>query len=128
MTIPMALAVFLGGGLGAIGRYLVGVQALRLLGAGFPWGTLAVNVLGSFAMGALVGAFALAWSPSQELRAFLTVGLLGGFTTFSAFSADTMLLVERGEGGLAVLYVAASVGLSLGAILLALRLTRAVLA
>ena len=71
------------------------------LGSGFPWGIFIVNVLGGFVMGALVEAMALRWSLSPEWRTFLTVGILGGFTTFSSFALDTVLLMQRGDFGLA---------------------------
>ena len=102
--------VALGGAIGAALRHLVQTGATRLLGGGFPWGTLAVNVAGSFLMGAL---FAAATQGSGRLSPFLAAGLLGGFTTFSAFSIDAMALYARGQTGLAGLYVAGSVALSL---------------
>ena len=97
----------------------------RLLGFGFPWGTLTVNVLGCFLMGLLIGAMALRWSVGNELRAFLTVGVLGGFTTFSAFSTDFALLIERNTYASAGFYLVASVGLSIAALFLGLALVRA---
>jgi len=121
---PMILWVAAGGALGSAARYLVNVAAGRLLGPEFPWGTLAVNVAGSFVMGLLIALMALKMQVSQEVRAFLTTGVLGGFTTFSAFSLDFALLVERRETGLAALYVIASVGLSLAAIFAGLKLGR----
>lgn len=96
------LAVFLGAGIGGALRHGVNLLAARLFGTGFPLGTLAVNIVGSFAMGILAAWFALrfdpgqAWYPGQTGRLFLTTGLLGGFTTFSAFSLDAVLLIERG--------------------------------
>ena len=119
------LFVAAGGAIGASARYLVGVGSGRLLGYGFPWGTLTVNVLGCFIMGLLIEAMALRWSVSNEVRAFLTVGILGGFTTFSAFSADFALLFERDQYLAAGLYLAASVGLSIGALFLGLAIVRA---
>ena len=119
------LFVAAGGALGASARYLVGVGSGRLLGLGFPWGTLAVNVFGCFLMGLLIEAMALRWSVSNELRAFLTVGVLGGFTTFSAFSVDFAYLFERGDHMAAWLYLIASVGLSIGALFLGLAIVRA---
>jgi CrcB protein len=101
--------VFLGGGAGAALRHGVNVAAARLFGTSFPFGTLTVNVLGSLIMGLMVAWFAFEGTPSQHWRLFLTTGMLGGFTTFSTFSLDTALLYERGELGLAVVYVAASV-------------------
>lgn len=109
------LLVFIGGGLGAMGRHGVNLVAARLLGVGFPWGTFAVNVFGSLAMGLIAGWLTMragfAWS--QHTRLFLMTGILGGFTTFSAFSLDAALIWERGEHGLAALYVVASVVLAI---------------
>ncbi len=123
----MIVWVAAGGAIGAAGRYLVNVWTGRLLGAGFPWGTLTVNILGSLLMGALITFMALKWSTSQDMRAFLTTGVLGGFTTFSAFSLDFATLYERKEFGLAGLYAAGSVGASLIAIFAGMALMRAVL-
>ncbi len=122
--------VFLGGGIGAAARHGVNLLAARVLATEFPWGTLAVNVIGSFLIGALAAWFAfrgdtgVIWS--QPMRLFLTTGILGGFTTFSAFSLDFAVLFERGEVALGFAYVLASVILSLGAIFLGLLLVRAV--
>ncbi len=113
-----------GGAIGSVGRYLVAGQITRLFGPGFPWGTLAVNIIGGLAMGLLVEAMALAWSPSPGVRAFLTVGLLGGFTTFSAFSLETAALIERGAWGPALAYALASVVLTVGALFAGLWIVR----
>ena len=121
-----ALMVALGGAVGALARYMVGVGAMRFIGAGFPWGTLIVNVVGSLIMGLLIAAFALRYSVSNEMRAFLTVGILGGFTTFSAFSLDFAVLMERKDYGLAVLYLGSSVGLSILALFVGLSIARIV--
>ncbi|MEM1275926.1 MAG: fluoride efflux transporter CrcB [Pseudomonadota bacterium] len=115
-----------GGAIGSGLRFLVGHWSLKLLGPGFPWGTMAVNVIGSFAMGVIAivllervpGGFAK-WSP------FIMTGILGGFTTFSAFSLDALLLIEKGKAGLALGYIAASVCLSIGALWAGFTLTRA---
>jgi fluoride exporter len=123
MNILIAIAV--GGGIGSLLRYFVSsfVQA----GAGsFPYGILAVNVLGGLAIGIIVELGALRLSYSPELRAFLITGLLGGFTTFSAFSLDTALLIERGDWGSAALYILASVVFSVGALFFGLWLIRSV--
>lgn len=108
------LLVFAGGGLGAAARHGVNLAGMRLLGIDFPWGTIFVNVVGSLIMGLIAGwlAFKAGIGWSQHLRLFLTTGFLGGFTTFSAFSLDTALMWERGEAGLAAVYVVASVALS----------------
>lgn len=125
MRIPIAVA--LGGAFGALARYLMVDWFELWLGAGFPYGTLAANVMGSFLMGVLIDVMALVWSPSPELRALLTVGLLGSFTTFSALSLETLLLFEGGAPGQAALYALASVLLSLIGIFAGMRLTRVAL-
>ena len=107
------LIVFLGGGIGAALRHGVNLLSARLLGTGFNYATLFENVSGSLVMGLLVGYFAFKGGVSQHWRLFLTTGILGGYTTFSAFSLDAVLLYERSELGLAALYVAASVLLSI---------------
>jgi CrcB protein len=120
------LLVFLGAGIGGALRHGVDVTAGRLLGSGFPWGTLTVNVSGSFAMGVLAGWLALkagaAWTPSMRL--FLATGVLGGFTTFSAFSLDAVLLWQRGQGAAAAAYVLGSVVLSIAGLLFGLFVVR----
>jgi len=121
----LIVAIAAGGAMGAVGRHYVGVFALKWLGAGFPFGTLTVNIVGSFLMGMLITLMALKWNVGNELRAFLTVGLLGGFTTFSAFSFDFATLVERGESLIAAGYVAASVVLALAGIFVGMHLVRA---
>lgn len=117
----------LGGAIGASLRYGVNVSSLKLFGADFPWGTLFVNVVGSFIMGALIAAMALAWNTTQEMRIFLTTGVLGGFTTFSAFSLDFAALWERKQHGLAIAYAGGSVMMSLLAVFAGLWLARTVL-
>ncbi len=114
------LLVALGGAIGATARYGVGLSAARWLGVAFPWGTLLINVLGGLAMGLLAARTA----PEDTLRLALGVGVLGGFTTFSAFSLETVRLLEH-QPGLAMLYVAASVLLCIGACWLGLSLGRA---
>jgi CrcB protein len=123
----MLFAIAAGGALGAVGRHLVSGQVMRWTGLGLPWGTLAVNVLGSLALGMLVEYMALRWSATQEMRGFLVVGLLGGFTTFSAFSLDVVVLLERGSLGPAFAYVAGSLLLSIGGLFAGLWLFRQVL-
>jgi len=125
------LAVAFGGAIGSLGRYyfsdIVERWFASFLGAGFPLGTIAVNVLGSFVFGALVESFAATIVPSAEIRALIFVGILGSFTTFSAFSSDIFLLLERGEIGRGLLYILASVAISLGAFFVGLRLMRLIL-
>lgn len=118
--------VFLGAGIGGALRHGVNLGCARYCGTAFPYGTLTVNVIGSFIMGAITGwlAFKAGAGWSQPLRLFLTTGILGGFTTFSAFSLDAVLVWERGEAGLAAGYVAASVGLSLAGLVAGLALVR----
>jgi fluoride exporter len=118
------LLVFLGGGIGAALRHGVNLAAARWLGAAFPYATLIENVTGSLVMGVLAGWFAFKGDASQSWRLFLTTGILGGYTTFSAFSLDVALLYERGELGLAALYVLASVALSIGGLFAGLALVR----
>lgn len=113
---PMALAIALGGAVGALSRHYMAAAVSRAFGLGFPYGTLTVNVVGCFLMGLLVEALALRFSITPEARGFLAVGLLGGFTTFSAFSLEVALLYERGQLLLAALYVVASVVLSVAAL------------
>ena len=110
------LVVFLGAGIGGALRHGVNLAATRLFGFGFPFGTMIVNVVGSLAMGLLAGYFAYRTGVPQHTRLFLTTGVLGGFTTFSAFSLDAALLMERHAYGLAAAYVAVSVTVSLAAL------------
>ena len=111
------LAVAAGGALGAAGRWLAMGAFGQWFGAGFPWGTLAVNTVGSFAMGALVEAAMHGWSPGPELRAALAAGVLGGFTTFSTFALDAVSLAERGAVFAAGGYVVASVVFSVAGLI-----------
>lgn len=120
----MILAVASGGAIGAVLRHFFGSFATKVAGTDFPWGTLGVNVIGSFAMGILITYMALMWNPSQEVRAFLTVGLLGGFTTFSTFSLDVMTLWERGASMEATAYIMASIMLSVFALMAGMTIIR----
>ena len=123
----MTLSVALGGAIGAVGRYWISTWVFRAVGGTFPWATLAVNILGCAIMGLLIELMALIWSPTDYLRAFLTVGLLGALTTFSAFSLEVVLMLERGEWFYALLYILASVVLCVGATLGTMALTRLIL-
>ncbi len=118
------LLVAAGGAIGSSLRHLVNVASLRWLGPGFPWSTLAVNIVGCFAMGVLIELIARRFGASQELRLFIATGILGGFTTFSAFSLDAAVLWERGAHGVAALYVSASVIGALAALFAGLWLAR----
>lgn len=118
--IPL-LQVAIGGAIGASARHVAGQVAARAFGTGFPWGTVLVNVTGSFAMGALVVLLA---QTGTRLAPLLMTGVLGGFTTFSAFSLDAVTLWERGQAGLAAAYVAGSVILSLAGLLAGMALMR----
>jgi CrcB protein len=118
------LVVFFGGGIGAAMRHGVNLAIARMLGTAFPYGTLLINVSGSFIMGLVAAYFAFKGDASQHWRLFLTTGILGGYTTFSAFSLDAALLYERGELKLAGLYVIASVAVSIAGLFAGLALVR----
>lgn len=124
MTLFHFLLVAVGGGLGSVCRYAVSLAAGRLFGPAFPWGTLAVNVAGSLAMGLFVGALASRFGGSEALRLAVATGFLGGFTTLSSFSLDAVALWERGDGLLAAAYVAASILLSLAGLVAGLAVVR----
>jgi len=118
------LLVFAGGGLGAVARYLLQGAVYRFTGTGFPYGTIVVNVLGCFAIGLLMSSMEERFLASPSLRIFLTIGLLGGFTTFSSFSYETMALIREGDilsGGINIIV---SVVTCLGATWLGLGLGR----
>lgn len=117
------LLVALGGGIGAMGRHGLGHLAFRVFGPGFPVGTLAVNVLGGLLMGLLAGWLSTK-DGGQNLRLLLGVGLLGGFTTFSAFSLDAFLMLEKGRYGALAAYVGSSVILAIAAIAIGLIIAR----
>lgn len=120
----MIISIAVGGAIGSIARYLLSSQITHAVGSGFPWGILIVNILGCFTMGVIAELAALTWNMSPEMRAFLTTGVLGGFTTFSAFALDTAVLTERGDLTGATLYVTASVGLSVAALFAGLAMVR----
>ncbi len=123
----MLLAVAAGGAAGAVARYLAMSGIGHWFGMGFPYGTLAVNVAGSIVLGALVEIMALVWSVGLEMRAFLVVGVLGSFTTFSTFSLDVVVLIQRGEVATAGLYMVASVVLAVAGFMAGLYALRLVL-
>lgn len=123
----MFLFVALGGAVGASARYAVGIIALQISGGQSPWATFVVNVAGSFCLGIVAAFLAYSWSPSAEFKAFLVVGVLGGFTTFLAFSLDILLLAERSRFDLLGIYLFGTLVLSVGGLFAGLRLTRAIL-
>ncbi|UQD80656.1 fluoride efflux transporter CrcB [Bradyrhizobium elkanii USDA 76] len=125
LNVQLLAAVAIGGSLGSVARYLVAIGAGRLVGTEFPWGTLVINIVGSFLIGVLAESFALSWNASQAIRVFLTIGICGGFTTFSTFSLDAIVLMQRGELWSAGAYIAASVALSILALFGGLLLVRA---
>jgi CrcB protein len=120
------LLVFIGGGLGSTLRHIVNVVCLRLLGTAFPYHTFIINITGSIIMGLIAGylTFAFRGEASQPWRLFLMTGVLGGYTTFSAFSLDAVLLYERGAIGLALFYVLGSVVFSIAGLFAGLALVR----
>ena len=118
------LLVFVGGGLGASLRHSINLACARCLGTTFPWGTFIINITGSTVMGLIAGYFAFRGQAAQPWRLFLMTGILGGYTTFSAFSLDTALLYERGALGLAAGYVLGSVILSIAGLFAGLALVR----
>jgi CrcB protein len=118
------LIVFLGAGIGGAMRHGVNVGAAKLFGYGFPFGTFIVNVVGSFAMGLLAGFFAYRAGVPQHVRLFLTTGILGGFTTFSSFSLDAALLVERHSLGMAAGYLVGTVAAGVAAVFFGLAVVR----
>jgi CrcB protein len=120
-----ALLVAVGGAVGSLLRYYVGLGSLRLMGPSFPWGTLTVNVVGCFIIGIFAEMIAIRFNASVELRLLLITGFLGGFTTFSAFSLDAISLFERGDVLAGGIYIAASVGLSMLAVVAGLSIMRA---
>ena len=118
------LIVFIGAGIGGALRHGVNVGAGKLFGLGFPYGTLIVNVVGSFVMGLFAGYFAYRAGIPQHVRLFLTTGILGGFTTFSSFSLDAALLIERHSFGLAAGYMVGSLAAGLSALFFGLAVFR----
>jgi CrcB protein len=120
------LIVFLGAGLGGMLRHGANILVPKLMGSAFPYHTLSINIVGSLAMGLFAGFFALKADPAQDWRLFLTTGVCGGFTTFSAFSLDAVLLYERGDLAASATYIVASVLASLAALVAGLWIMRAV--
>jgi fluoride exporter len=118
------LLVFIGGGLGSSLRHTINVACTRYLGTAFPYHTFIINITGSTVMGLIAGYLVFKGEAAQSWRLFLMTGILGGYTTFSAFSLDAGLLYERGEIGLALLYVLGSVVLSIAGLFAGLALVR----
>jgi len=124
MSIKILCSVAIGGALGAMIRYLLMSGIGHFINAEFPYSTLVVNVVGSFALGSLIEFMDLHWITGQEMRSFLVVGVLGSFTTFSAFSQDVILLMERGDPFSAGLYILLSVVLSISGMFAGMTLLR----
>ena len=123
----VVLAVGVGGGLGALARYYI-ASAIQSVGSAFPWGIFVVNISGGLMMGLIVEASALKLNLSPDLRAFLTVGILGGYTTFSTFSLDSALLLQKGQYMQAAAYMIGSVVLSILALFAGLWIVRSIYA
>ena len=121
------LIIFVGGGIGSILRHAVNQASTAIFGVNFPSGTLLVNIIGSFCMGLLAGWFAFRGRSDHSLQLFLATGVVGGFTTFSAFSLDAALLCERGQVGVATLYVVASVVVAIVGVFVGLGVIRSLL-
>lgn len=117
--------VAIGGAIGSVARYLVGVWGVKLAGPNFPWGTITVNVVGAFLIGLMVEMVARRFDASSEVRVFIVTGIIGGFTTWSSFTLDAVVLFERGDMGLAAVYLLASLVVSFAAIFAGLALGRA---
>jgi CrcB protein len=123
----LVLSVAIGGAIGATLRHFVGVLVVFVFHAASLYATFTVNIVGCTVAGCLLGFAVHSWSPSEAMRAFVFVGIMGGFTTFSAFSTDTVLLIERGAWGQATAYVLGSVLLSIAGFFVGLRLMRIIL-
>ena len=124
MSPQFVLAVAVGGAIGSVARYLVAIGSGKIFGINFPWGILIINVTGSLLIGVFVGLFATKWDLPQSVRIFLTVGICGGYTTFSTFSLDSYYLMERGQVLMALAYMIGSVVLSISALVGGLHLAR----
>ena len=123
----VVFAIAAGGAVGALARHFLNSGVAHFMGTSFPWGIFVANILGSFLMGVMISTFAHLGNPSQALRAFLTIGMLGAFTTFSTFSLDSVTLIERGSYGPAAFYIIGSVALALAGLVAGMALMRAVL-
>ncbi len=123
----MILAIALGGALGALSRYFVTGYIQNLTDNEFPWGTLSVNVIGCAVLGVLLSLISNTWSPSAEMRTFCIVGLMGAFTTFSAFSIEVVLMIEKGQWLTAACYIMLSIICCVGATMAAMVATRTII-
>lgn len=121
-------AIAAGGALGAVVRHGVNTLSLQWLGDGFPYGTFAINIVGSFLLGIVISLFDHIWTPSDMMRAFLVTGVLSAFTTFSTFSLDVIHLLERQQYLAMSLYYLGSIILSIAALLLAIQIVKAIIA
>jgi CrcB protein len=128
MSIKLLLYIALGGALGSVGRYLLTALVSKYLNTSYPYGTMIINVSGSFALGCLLSSLLLKWSPSLEARAFLQVGVLGAFTTFSTFSMDAYYQITRGDYLDAAVYVSVSVVLGVIALIIGVAFIRQIFA
>jgi CrcB protein len=128
MNYPVIAAVAVGGAIGSAARYLIAGWVQSAAWAGFPYGIFTVNISGGLIMGILTELMALKWNVSLEMRAFLTTGILGGYTTFSTFSLDSALLIERGAYASAAIYIAGSAIVSIVALFAGLWLIRGIYA
>jgi CrcB protein len=126
-TITSLASIAAGGALGALSRHGVNVAATSIAGIAFPWGTMIVNIVGSFLMGVIIVSFGQIWQPPEPLRLLIVTGFLGAFTTFSTFSLDTVALWERGEMLSAGLYAGLSVVLSIAGLFAGMYLIRSIL-
>jgi CrcB protein len=124
LSMPPVVLAMVGGAIGAGCRYLASTAALRAFGIQFPWGTMGINIAGGFLMGVLVASLSRLGDGGEPWRLFLGVGVLGGFTTFSAFSLETWAMIERGQTLPAIAYIGASVLGSVAALALGLTLVR----
>ncbi len=128
MSIKLLTYIALGGAFGAVGRYSATVAVTQWAASSFPFGTMLVNVVGSFLLGCLLAALSLDWSPSPEFRSFLQVGLLGAFTTFSTFSMDAYNQISRGDYIAAALYIGVSVVVGIFALISGVAVVRHIFA
>jgi len=127
MSPTLLISIAAGGAVGAVGRFLLTSSAGHWLGHGFPYGTMIVNIVGSLVLGGIIELLALVWSPGEEIRAFIIIGVLGSFTTFSTFSLDTVTLIDRGNILLAAGYVGGSIVISILAFAFGMAMFRQIL-